>query len=117
MRRYIQSKHQEEIETLTSLNNSFGENILDAEPLQLIEKARRFDSQHKQAILGLCVSSLNTEQSKENERSRVAIVRAMISLLPESLTIVKELLNKRSSKSNYETHFTDRKSTRLNSSH
>lgn len=106
MRGYSLSKPQAELETLAILNDSFGENILDAEPLQLIERARRFDNKHKEEILDLCLSSLRTKQSKENEVSRVAVVRAIISLLPESLMIVKELVNKHSNKSDYETHFT-----------
>lgn len=106
MRRYNLSKPQLESDALAFLNNSFGENILDAEPLQLIVKSRRLDSEHKKKILDLCHVFLSTEQSKDNESTRVAVVRAIMSLLPESLTMVRELIDKHSCESDYETHFT-----------
>ena len=97
---------QEEPEIQTRLNDIFGTSILDADCFVLIEKTSRFRRERKNAILDLCYLSLSTEQSKDNEGNRVAVVRAIMSLLPESLTMVRELIDKRSCESDYETHFT-----------
>jgi hypothetical protein len=88
------------------LSSKQGEDILQFDYSQVIAQFSGLDIEEKETILAMCASELEGEQSRKNERTRIAVVRAVVALLPLSLETIADLLNRRQNKNHYEVHFT-----------
>jgi hypothetical protein len=88
------------------LSGKLGEDILQADYSKVIAKISGLGIEEKETILAACVNALEGKQSKKNEGTRVAAVRAVVALLPLSLETIADLLNRRQNRHHYEVHFT-----------
>ena len=67
--------------------------------IQHLNKANR------ERLFTLCKSCVNDKKIIRDCSSQLALVKILINLMPESVKIIKELINRKNSKFDYELHF------------
>ena len=61
---------------------------------------------NKEEIVGICKEVLEEKALIQNKKERVVLIKVLISLYPYSIEIIRDLLNTKISKNDYEIHFT-----------
>ena len=60
---------------------------------------------NRERLFALSKSSVNDKKIIKDHSSRLALVHILVNLMPESVEIIKELINRKSDKFDYEMHF------------
>lgn len=87
------------------LNKILKEEIIDHSIKEIYHQLNATDKKQRTKLLNDLISFINTN-SLENETERIKVCKLLISLIPDSVSFLKEILNNFSSKKDYELQFT-----------